>query len=244
MSIFAVTTSYTFEFALITMIAATIYFFLERYNLSDEYKPVSTLAILTTALAVVEYYHMRDFFSLENLSKDDLNYPTEFRYITWLIATPIMLYTYFVLTKFNKTQKPIVILTISLNFLMIVSGYFAESSQLNNVMPVSFTYSMFATGFASWLGIVFIFSSTLPKLINNENNPNNLICLKCLSVVQKLVTYGWAIYPVGLFITFFDSSVETALTREIIYNFGDCFNKVGFALICFACAKKLSKQTV
>ena len=122
MNIFAVTTSYTFEFALITMIAATIYFFLERYNLSDEYKPVSTLAILTTALAVVEYYHMRDFFSLENLSKDNLNYPTEFRYITWLIATPIMLYTYFVLTKFNKTQKPIVILTISLNFLMIVSG--------------------------------------------------------------------------------------------------------------------------
>ena len=68
MNIFVVTTSYTFEFALITMIAATIYFFLERYSLSDEYKPVSTLAILTTALAVVEYYNMRDFFSLENLS--------------------------------------------------------------------------------------------------------------------------------------------------------------------------------
>ena len=102
---------------------------------------------------------------------------------------------------------------------------------------------MFTVGFVSWLGIVFIFSRTLPKLINNLNNPNNAICLKCLSVVQKLVIFGWAIYPVGLFITFFDGSVGTALTREIIYNFGDCFNKVGFALICFACAKKLSKKT-
>ena len=83
MNTLVLTTSYTFEFALITMIAATLYFFLERYNLSDEYKPVSTLAILTTALAVVEYYNMKDFFTLENLSKDTLNYPTEYRYITW-----------------------------------------------------------------------------------------------------------------------------------------------------------------
>ena len=244
MNILVLTTSYTFEFALITMLAATLYFFLERYNLSDEYKPVSTLAILTTALAVVEYYNMKDFFTLENLSKDTLNYPTEYRYITWLIATPIMLYTYFVLTKLNKTQKPIVILTISLNFLMIVSGYFAESSYSNNTMSIIFSYSMFTVGFVSWLGIVFIFLRTLPKLINNQNNPNNAICLKCLSVVQKLVIFGWAIYPIGLFITFFDNSVGTALTREIIYNFGDCFNKVGFALICFACAKKLSKKTI
>jgi hypothetical protein len=29
----------------------------------------------------------------------------------------------------------------------------------------------------------------------------------------------------------------------MIYNFGDLFNKVGFALICFSCAKKLSKKS-
>ena len=105
MNIFAITTSYTFEFALICMIAATIYFVLERYSLSNEYKPIGTLAILTTSLAVIEYFNMRDFFTLENLSKDTLNYPTEYRYITWLIATPIMLYTYFALTRLNKSNK-------------------------------------------------------------------------------------------------------------------------------------------
>tara|TARA_E500000178_G_scaffold241358_1_gene237787 strand:- start:305 stop:1039 length:735 start_codon:yes stop_codon:yes gene_type:complete len=244
MNIFAITTSYTFEFALICMIAATIYFVLERYSLSNEYKPISTLAILTTSLAVIEYFNMRDFFTLENLSKENLNYPTEYRYITWLIATPIMLYTYFVLTKLSKTNKPIVILTISLNFSMIVTGYFAESTYSNGLMPIVFSYSMFAVGFACWIGIVFIFMSTLPKLVSAQNNAGTNNCLKCLGVLQKLVLYGWAIYPLGLFITFFDASVETALVREIIYNFGDLFNKIGFSLICFFCAKKLSKASV
>jgi sensory rhodopsin len=244
MNIFAITTSYTFEFALICMIAATIYFVLERYSLSNEYKPISTLAILTTSLAVIEYFNMRDFFTLENLSKENLNYPTEYRYITWLIATPIMLYTYFVLTKLSKTNKPIVILTLSLNFSMIVTGYFAESTYSNGLMPIMFAYSMFAAGFACWIGIVFIFMSTLPKLVSAQNNAGTNNCLKCLGVLQKLVLYGWAIYPLGLFITFFDASVETALIREIIYNFGDLFNKIGFSLICFFCAKKLSKASV
>lgn len=244
MNIFAITTSYTFEFALICMIAATIYFVLERYSLSNEYKPISTLAILTTSLAVIEYFNMRDFFTLENLSKENLNYPTEYRYITWLIATPIMLYTYFVLTKLSKTNKPIVILTLSLNFSMIVTGYFAESTYSNGLMPIVFSYSMFAVGFACWIGIVFIFMSTLPKLVSAQNNAGTNNCLKCLGVLQKLVLYGWAIYPLGLFITFFDASVETALVREIIYNFGDLFNKIGFSLICFFCAKKLSQASV
>lgn len=244
MNIFAITTSYTFEFALICMIAATIYFVLERYSLSNEYKPISTLAILTTSLAVIEYFNMRDFFTLENLSKENLNYPTEYRYITWLIATPIMLYTYFVLTKLSKTNKPIVILTLSLNFSMIVTGYFAESTYSNGLMPIVFSYSMFAVGFACWIGIVFIFMITLPKLVSAQNNAGTNNCLKCLGVLQKLVLYGWAIYPLGLFITFFDASVETALVREIIYNFGDLFNKIGFSLICFFCAKKLSKASV
>ena len=127
---------------------------------------------------------------------------------------------------------------------MIVTGYFAESTYSNGLMPVVFSYSMFAVGFACWIGIVFIFMSTLPKLVSAQNNAGTNNCLKCLGVLQKLVLYGWAIYPLGLFITFFDASVETALVREIIYNFGDLFNKIGFSLICFFCAKKLSKASV
>ena len=243
MNIFTLTTSYTFEFTLIAMLAASAYFILERYKLSNEYKSISTLAFLTTFLAVIEYYNMREFFSLSNLDNPNINYPTEYRYITWFIATPIMLYTFFVISKIYKTNKIIVSIALSLNFLMIVSGYFSESSFSNSTMPLYFSYIMFIIGVGSWLGILYIFNFILPKVIQ-RNNVNGAIHIQnCLSIVNKFIVYGWAIYPLGLVISFYDSSVETALTREIIYNFGDLFNKVGFSLTCFLCAARLSRNT-
>ena len=243
MNIFTLTTSYTFEFTLIAMLAASAYFILERYKLSNEYKSISTLAFLTTFLAVIEYYNMREFFSLSNLDNPNINYPTEYRYITWFIATPIMLYTFFVISKIYKTNKIIVSIALSLNFLMIVSGYFSESSFSNSTMPLYFSYIMFIIGFGSWLGILYIFNFILPKVIQRNNVNGATHIQNCLSIVNKFIVYGWAIYPVGLVISFYDSSVETALTREIIYNFGDLFNKVGFSLTCFLCAARLSRNT-
>ena len=126
---------------------------------------------------------------------------------------------------------------------MIVSGYFSESSFSNSTMPLYFSYIMFIIGFGSWLGILYIFNFILPKVIQ-RNNVNGAIHIQnCLSIVNKFIVYGWAIYPLGLVISFYDSSVETALTREIIYNFGDLFNKVGFSLTCFLCAARLSRNT-
>ena len=126
---------------------------------------------------------------------------------------------------------------------MIVSGYFSESSVFNSTMPLYFSYMMFTIGFGSWLGILYIFNFILPKVIQ-ASNVNGMVYSKLFMIVNKFIVYGWAIYPLGLAISFYDSfSVETALTREIIYNFGDLFNKVGFSLTCFLCAARLSRNT-
>ena len=63
----------------------------------------------------------------------------------------------------------------------------------------------------------------------------------CLESLAKIVTFGWLIYPAGLLISFYDPSIETTLMRELVYNLGDLFNKIGFVIICFFCAVKLSK---
>jgi sensory rhodopsin len=242
MNILALTTSYTFEFTFISMIAASFYFLLERHKLSDKYKSISSLAFLTTALAVIEYYKMSDFFDLKNLSSPSVNYPTEFRYITWLIATPLMLYIFFVLSGFYKSHKKTVMTTLSLNFAMIVTGYFAETTYSNKLMNFNFSITMFAIGFICWLGIVYVYTKYLPEQLELSPSKNQKDLGKCLNILGKLVVFGWALYPAGLFITFYDPSIDTALTRELIYNFGDLFNKIGFSLICFLCAVKLSKN--
>jgi sensory rhodopsin len=241
MNILAVTTSYTFEFTLICMIAASMYFLLERYKLSDKYKSISTLAFITVALAIIEYFGMREFFDLENLTSANVNYPTEFRYLIWLISTPIMLYTFFVLSGFNRIYKKTALVTLCLNFAMIVSGFFAEMSFSNNLASFNFSLIMFAIGFSCWVGIVYIYNSVLPSYVAKVKSKNQKYLKHCLESLAKIVTFGWLIYPAGLLISFYDPSAETALMRELVYNLGDLFNKIGFVIICFFCAVKLSK---
>lgn len=242
MNILILATSYTFEFTFICMIAASFYFILERYKLSDKYKIISSLAFLTTALAVIEYYKMHSFFSVESLSAKNNRYPTEFRYITWLVATPIMLFIFFVLSGMNKSHKKTVISVITLNFMMIIFGYFSESSFSKKNLNFDFTLLMFVCGFLCWLAIIWVYNFYLPKEVSNIKNSNKNDISKCINILNKFVVFGWAIYPIGLLISFYDHSIETMLMRELVYNFGDLFNKIGYSLVCFFCAVKLSKN--
>ena len=242
MNILAVTTSYSFELTLICMIAASLYFLLERYRLSGKYKKVSTLAFLTVALAIVEYLGMREYFGIENLSSNNVNFPTEFRYLTWAVSTPLMLYTFFVLSGFNVIYKKTAIATLLLNFTMITSGFFSEMSFSRNLASLDFAIIMFAIGFSAWLGIVYIYNYLLPSYLTSIKSAEQKYLQHCLGSLAKIVTFGWLIYPIGLVISFYDPSLETALMRELIYNLGDLFNKIGFVIICYFCAIKLSKN--
>ena len=133
---------------------------------------------------------MREFFSLSNLNNPNINYPTEYRYITWFIATPIMLYTFFVISKIYKTNKIIVSIALSLNFLMIVSGYLPESS-FSNSTTIYFSYMMFTIGFGMVIGVCSIFNFILPKVIQ-ASNVNGMVHIKTLITINLLC--NWAIY--------------------------------------------------
>ena len=180
MNILAVTTSYSFELTLICMIAASLYFLLERYRLSDKYKRVSTLAFLTVALAIIEYLGMRDYFDVQNLNSSDANFPTEYRYLTWVISTTLMLYTFFVLSWFNTIYKKTAIITLLLNFTMIVAGFFSEISFSRNLASFDFTIIMFAIGFSAWLGIVYIYNVVLPSYLKKVKSKQQKYLQHCL----------------------------------------------------------------
>ena len=76
---------------------------------------------------------------------------------------------------------------------------------------------------------MWIYNSYLPKEVKKIKTPNKNDLLKCINILNKFVTYGWAIYPLGLLISLYDYTPETMLMRELVYNFGDLFNKIGFS---------------
>jgi bacteriorhodopsin len=49
-------------------------------------------------------------------------------------------------------------------------------------------------------------------------------------MMRNIVTFGWAIYPLGYILGYMMGSVDSA-TLNIIYNLADVLNKIAFGLI-------------
>ena len=57
------------------------------------------------------------------------------------------------------------------------------------------------------------------------------------------IVLGWAIYPLGFLITLVSNSPDMRLSRELIYNFADLFNKVGFGMLAIYTIRQVVRET-
>ena len=75
---------FTFFLTSIAMLAATVFFFIERGSVAEKWKLSLTVSGLITGIAAVHYYYMRTVWIETGMS------PTEFRYIDWILTVPLM----------------------------------------------------------------------------------------------------------------------------------------------------------
>ena len=90
------------SFWLISMalVAATVFFFIERDRVAGKWKTSLTVSGLVTLIAAVHYFYMRDVWVSTGTS------PTEFRYIDWLLTVPLlMIEFYLVLSAVTKVPS-------------------------------------------------------------------------------------------------------------------------------------------
>ena len=223
---------FTFFLGSVAMFAATVFFFVERSSVSDEWKLSMTVSGLITLIAAVHYYYMRDVWVTSYTS------PTEFRYIDWILTVPLMCVEFYLLTKTGLSKM------VSASVVMLVTGYLGEAS----VCSVFGTHSPAIWGLISGLAYFYIVNEVYQgdvakaakKAGKNIQNDNSLLL--------KFVVIGWGIYPLGYLIGTADGQWYSFLadlvnsdTRDLIYNVGDAVNKIGFGLVVW-CAAKGSKK--
>ena len=223
---------FTFFLWSVAMFAATVFFFVERSSVSDEWKLSMTVSGLITLIAAVHYYYMRDVWVTSYTS------PTEFRYIDWILTVPLMCVEFYLLTKTGLSKM------VSASLVMLVAGYLGEAS----VCSVFGTHSPAVWGLISGLAYFYIVNEVYQgdvakaakKAGKNIHNANWLLL--------KFVVIGWGIYPLGYLIGTADGQWYSFLadlvnsdTRDLIYNVGDAVNKIGFGLVVW-CAAKGSKK--
>lgn len=218
-------TGFTFFIGSMAMLAASIFFFMEMWNVDGKWRTSLLVSGLITFIAAVHYYYMRDFWAVNQTS------PTEFRYIDWILTVPLMCVEFYLILKSFGAKISLLWKLIAYSVLMLVAGYLGETV---------FRSSSPLWGFISTIGYVGIlyevWLGSAKKLANNSNDPALQGAFKALG---WFVLVGWAIYPIG-YMTIegsgWLSGVLSSSSMDIIYNIGDAVNKIGFGLVIYSLA--------
>ena len=219
---------FTFFLGSMAMLAATEFFFVERSNVSAEWKMSMTVSGLITGIAAVHYYYMRDVWVSSYMS------PTEFRYIDWILTVPLMCVEFYLLTKTGLSKM------ITASVVMLVAGYFGEAS----VFSVFGGSSPAVWGLISGLAYFYIVNEVYQGDVAKAAKKAGKKIENANGLLLKFVVIGWGIYPLGYLIgtadgqwySFMAGLVDTD-ARDLIYNVGDAINKIGFGLVVWSAAK-------
>ncbi len=221
--------AFTFFTGYMAMLAASVFFFFERSQVSDKWKTSLLVSGLITGIAAVHYYYMRDYYAITGTN------PTALRYIDWTLTVPLMCVEFYLLTKPAGAKISLLWKLILASTFMLVTGYigeaFTDGSTSHSVLyGVLSTLGYLYILYTAWFGEV-------KQLADKSGNPT---VVKGIRTLAWFVLVGWAIYPVGymcmeggwLNVGFGWSSINV----DLFYNIADAINKIGFGLVVYSIA--------
>jgi len=212
----------SFWLATAMMLAATVFFFIERDRVKGKWKTSLSVAGLVTGVAFWHYLYMREAWV------DTGSSPTVYRYIDWLITVPLQIVEfYLILAAVTKVSANVFWKLLIASLVMLVGGYMGEAGYME-VMPA------FIVGMAGWIYIIYeIFKGEASQL--NENS-GNAACQQAFRTIRAIVTFGWAIYPIGYYLAYLGGGSHDSETLNIVYNLADLVNKAAFGLAIWVAA--------
>ena len=213
--------NFSFWLATAIMLASTVFFFVERNDVSGKWKTSLTVAGLVTGIAFWHYLRMSDMNAAGEAT-------TVYRYVDWLITVPLQIVEfYLILAAVTAVTSALFWRLLGASLVMLVFGFLGEAGILNATAG-------FAIGMAAWIYIIYeVFSGEASKLAAGSGNKGGQFAFNTLRLI---LTAGWAIYPIGYFLGYLGGGTD-ADTVNIIYNVADLVNKTAFGLAIWAGAK-------
>ena len=208
------------------MLAATVFFFIERDSVATAWRPAVTVAGIITGVAFVNYLYMRGVW----VQTGDT--PTVYRYIDLLITAPLqMIEFYLILSAVRKVSSGMFWRLLIGSLVMLIGGYLGETEVIPRAVG-------FVIGMAGWIYILYeIFSGEAGRTAAKSGNKSFVTAFNTL---RMIVFVGWIIYPLCYIFGYLNGGVDTNLLN-VIYNLADFINKIAFGLIIWVAAVSSSR---
>ena len=216
-------TGFTFFVVNMALLAAALFFWLERDNVNPKWKTSLTVSGLVCFIAAVHYFYMRDAGGTDVVA---------IRYIDWLITVPLlMVELYIVLLAVTNVGSGVFKRLLAFTTLMLVFGYLGETQVISSTIG-------FVGGMLFWgLALKEIWSGEAADANAGSKNAAGQYAYVNL---KNIVTFGWLIYPAGYALGYFGGGVDMDLTNQV-YNLADFVNKILPGVIVWAAAKMDTK---
>ena len=213
--------NFSFWLATAIMLASTVFFFVERSDVSGKWKTSLTVAGLVTGIAFWHYLRMSEMNAAGEAT-------TVYRYVDWLITVPLQIVEfYLILVAVTAVTSALFWRLLGASLVMLVFGFLGEAGILDATLG-------FVVGMAGWIYIIYeVFSGEASKLAAGSGNKGGQFAFNTLRLI---LTAGWAIYPIGYFLGYLGGGTDSN-TVNIIYNVADLVNKTAFGLAIWAGAK-------
>ena len=211
----------TFWLISMGMLAATVFFFMERGEAATGWKTPITLAGLITGIAFINYMYVRGIW----VQTGELQ--IVYRYIEWLITMPLqMIMFYLILAAVKKVSSGMFWRLLFGSLIMIIGGYLGEAEYISRMLG-------FTIGMLGWIYILYeIFSGEAGRAAAKSGSKPFVTAFNAL---RMIVTIGWAIYPLGYIFGYFAGGIDEN-SLNVIYNLADFINKIAFGLIIWEAA--------
>ena len=211
------------------MLAATVFFFVERDQVSAKWKTSLTVSGLITGIAFWHYLYMRGVW----VETGDT--PTVFRYIDWLLTVPLQMVEFYLILAACTSVAASLFKKLLLGSLVMLGAGFAGEAGLAPVLPA------FIIGMAGWLYMIYELYMGEGKAAVSTASP---AVNSAYNAMMMIIVVGWAIYPAGYAAGYLMGGEGVyASNLNLIYNLADFVNKILFGLIIWHVAVKESSHS-
>ena len=225
------------SFAIAAFGASTVFFLLQRSQVSPAYKTALTLSGLVCLITTYHYLRIFESFNSAYVLKDGLviqtgmQFNNAYRYVDWLLTVPLLLLEFVLVLRLphTETYKKGLGLTLAAA-LMVLLGYPGET---------------LAIGFAKviwWILSMIPFSYILYEMIKGVGvsiKTQPLVVQSLFKKTRLLIILSWSFYPLVYILPLFGLSAFVSI--QVGFTFVDIAAKSVFGILIYIIAQRKSE---
>ena len=203
------------------LLAATVFFFLERDNVSAKWRTSLTVSGLVTGIALWHYLYMRGVWVETGTS------PTVFRYIDWLLTVPLLIVEFYLILRAVTDVAASLFWKLFVGSLvMLIFGYLGEAG-------IMAAWPAFIIGCLAWFYMIYTLWGGEGAAARDASG--NAAVQSAYNTMMYIIIIGWVVYPAGYFLGYLAGGVNEG-TLNLVYNLADFVNKIAFGVVIWAAA--------